>query len=145
MNTMFPHTFVNGVQVSDVITEETAGDQIAEIRAMGGTLDFDLKIGKTTWSKGDEGFNVTTMYNTQVGYNYDEVLATFTIDDKSWDPENNNISVTIRKTNADNLNVVYEIPFPKKGTVPMIVAVKPIPEYTWMTERTHVPTDWLRK
>ena len=138
-------TFVNGVQVSDVITEKKAGDQIAEIRAMGGTLDFDLKIGKTTWSKSENNFNVTTMYNTQVGYNYDEVLATFTIEGKSWDPEKNNISVTIRKTNADNLNVVYEIPFPKKGTVPMIVAVKPIPEYTWMTERTHVPTDWLRK
>ena len=138
-------TFVDGVQVKDEIIKTDYSDQVAEIRAMGGTLDFDLTIGKTTWSKSKAGFNVGTMYNTQEGYEYSKVLATFTIEENSWDFDNNNISVTIKKTGAFSLNVVYEIPFPKKGTVPMIVAVKPIPEYTWMTERTHVPTDWLRK
>ena len=102
-----------------------------------------MTIGNKTWSKSENYFTVTTMYNTQVGYDYDEILATFTIDDKSWDPAANNISVTMRKSGLDNLNIVYKIPFPEKGTVPMIVAVNADRDWMWMTERTHVPGWWI--
>ena len=136
-------TYVNGVQTKDEITGTDYSDQVAEIRAMGGTLDFDLTIGNKTWSKSENNFTVTTMYNTQMGYNYDEILATFTIDDKSWDPATNNISVTMKKSGLDNQNIVYKIPFPEKGTVPMIVAVNADRDWMWMTERTHVPGWWI--
>ena len=143
VTTHYKQTFVNG-ELKDETCETTYGDQIAEIRAMGGTLDFDLTIGNKTWSKSENNFTVTTMYNTQVGYDYDEILATFTIDDKSWNPAANNISVTMRKSGLDNLNIVYKIPFPEKGTVPMIVAVNADRDWMWMTERIHVPTWWIK-
>jgi hypothetical protein len=138
-------TFVDGVQVKDEIIKTDYSDQVAEIRAMGGTLDFDLTIGKTTWSKSKAGFNVGTMYNTQEGYEYSKVLATFTIEENSWDFDNNNISVTIKKTGAFSGNITYEIPFPKEGSVPMIVAVNADSDWTWMTERIGVPESWIKK
>ena len=66
------------------------------------------------------------MYNTQSGYNYDKVLAKFTITNSDWDPNENNISVEVVKnvdTSVDNDHIAYNIPFPKKGNIPMIVAV----------------------
>ena len=46
--------------VVDVIQDD-AGKQKAIIRAMGGTIDFTLKIGNTSWSKVGAGFDETTM------------------------------------------------------------------------------------
>ena len=125
--------------VFDVI-EETNGSQKCIVRAMGGTLDFTLKIGNTTWTKSVEGvaagYNVKTMYNTQGTIEYDKVLAEFPV--SGWDADANNISVEV-KTSVSN-DVIIKIPFPKKGEVPMIIAFKTVTG--WQAERKSLPDDW---
>ena len=125
--------------VFDVI-EETNGSQKCIVRAMGGTLDFTLKIGNTTWTKSVEGvaagYNVKTMYNTQGTVEYDKVLAEFPV--TGWDANANNISVEVKASVSDN--VIVKIPFPKKGEVPMIIAFKTVTD--WQAERKSLPENW---
>ena len=123
------------VKGSDVVLETTA-----YIRAMGGTLDFTLKIGDTEWTKSEEGFVASQMYNTQGDVKYDKVLASFKVE--GWDHSNNNISVLVKKEN-DNAGSrgVYSVRFPKDGTVPMIIAFDVI--RNWSLERVSVPDDWF--
>ena len=128
-------TFENGARKSDVITETVKSDQVAVIRAMGGTLDFTLKIGDNTWGKSGNGFDVTKMLNTQ-SIDKNAELAKFPV--TGWDPEKNNVEVEVK--DAKN-NGVYTIAFPKKGEAPMIIAVDE--SQVWMTERNSVPKAWL--
>lgn len=114
------------------------GTQKAIIRAMGGTIDFTLKIGNTTWTKSVEGvaagYDVATMYNTQ-GTKV-EKLAEFTV--TGWNPATNNISVSVASQTQNN--VIIELPFPKQGEIPLIIAVDTFVE--WMGERQSLPDDW---
>ena len=107
---------------------------------MGGTLDFTLKIGDTTWTKSVEGaakgYNEKTMYNTQGTIEYDKVLAEFPV--TGWDYNANNISVEVKSNVSEN--VIIEIPFPKKGEVPMILAFKTVAD--WQAERKSLPDGW---
>lgn len=123
--------------------EEIAGTrkQEAIIRAAGGTLDFTLTIGSKTWTKKGK-FTITDMLNT--GWNnteidYNGVLDRITIEDNSWNPDANNISVTVQGRGEDQ--GVKTITFPKKGAAPMIIAVDPTNE--WMKECESVHTDWF--
>lgn len=123
--------------------EEIAGTrkQEAIVRAAGGTLNFTLTIGTKTWTKSPK-FTVTDMLNTgdnNTEINFNGVLDRFTIDDNSWNPAENNISVTVQGRGADE--GVKTITFPKKGSAPMIIAVDP--SNNWMRERSSVPTDWF--
>lgn len=128
-------TYENNVLKTDEITG-TESSQKAIIRAMGGTLDFTLKIGDTTWKKsGDENFNVGAMYNTQGTVNYDAELVSFPV--TGWVPEENNLSVEVLQSSG----AVFNVTFPKKGTAPMIIAVDPTTE--WMNERVSVPATWF--
>jgi len=124
--------------VFDVIDDN--GSQKCIIRAMGGTLDFTLNIGNTTWTKSVEGvkkdYKVGTMYNTQGTIEYDKVLAEFPV--TGWNPETNNISVEVKSNVSEN--VIVKIPFPKKGEVPMILAFKTVTN--WQTERESLPEGW---
>ena len=113
----------------------TSAPTKAVIRALGGTIDFDLKIGDTTWKKSDSKYTVTTMCNTEGTIDYDEVLAEFEV--TGWNASDNNISVTVTEKSGN----VYEIKFPKKGTAPMIIAVDPTQK--WMGERKSVPGSWF--
>jgi hypothetical protein len=122
--------------------DDGKGNKTAKIRAMGGTIDFTLDIGGTTWTKSVDGaklspvVNVKDMVNTKAGIvNYNDVIATFSI--PNWNPDTNNITITVNGTTFDT---IYKIQFPHVGEVPMIVAVSP--EISWMTERTHVPAEW---
>ena len=119
--------------VFDVIDDN--GSQECIVRAMGGTLDFTLKIGDTTWTK-SEAADVKTMYNTQGNIEYDKVLARFPV--TGWNPNANNISVEVKSNVSEN--VIVKIPFPKKGEVPMILAFKPVTN--WQTERESLPEGW---
>ena len=116
------------------------GTQKCVIRAMGGTLDFTLKIGNTTWTKSVEGvaagYNVKTMYNTQGTIVWDKVLAEFPV--TGWNFNSNNISVKVKTSVSDD--VIIEIPFPKKGEIPMIIAFRTFCD--WQAERESLPTDW---
>ena len=124
--------------VFDVV--DNNGSQKCIVRAMGGTLDFTLKIGNTEWTKSVDGvaagYNVKTMYNTQGTIVYDKVLAEFPV--TGWNPNTNNISVKVKTSVSDN--VIIEIPFPKKGEVPMILAFPTVTD--WQTERESLPADW---
>lgn len=79
-------------------SDETLTSQKAEIRALGGTLDFELNIGGKTWKKSDN-FDYKVMYNTgnkDTGElpDYTKVLHSFDLP-LDYDPATNNISVTV--------------------------------------------------
>ena len=121
-----------------VIDVRAYGDkQWAIVRAMGGTLDFTVTIGNKTWSKSESGNDATTMYNTSGDIDYNAELAVIT-DVTGWDPQTNNISVTVKDKESGLPQV---IPFPKKGEVPMIIAEHPARK--WMNERVSIPKDWF--
>ena len=125
----------NGVITSDKVISTTSAPTKAVIRALGGTIDFELKIGDTIWKKSDSEYVVTTMYNTQGTIDYDKELAVFEV--SGWVASDNNISVTVTEKSGD----VFTITFPKKGTAPMIIAVDPTQK--WMGERVSVPKEWF--
>ncbi len=122
------------------VSQDAAGKQKCIIRAMGGTLDFTLNIGQTSWTKSEDGvakgYAVETMYNTKATPEWDKNLAEFNV--TGWNPENNNISVSV-KSNVSS-DVIIKIPFPKTGEVPMIVAVKEF--VNWQLERDPLPQNW---
>jgi hypothetical protein len=122
------------------VTQDDNGKQKCIIRAMGGTLDFTLNIGQTSWTKSKEGvaagYVVETMYNTQPTPVWDDNLAEFEV--KGWEPGNNNVTVDV-KSNVSG-DVIIKIPFPKTGEVPMIIAVKGFVD--WQLERVSLPQDW---
>lgn len=131
--------------VVDVI-ENPNGSQKAQVRAMGGTLDFTLKIGKTSWTKEGSKVRVTVdgdlqdtnpaqMYNTLAPI-YELVLSEFTVE--GWHPDQNDITVYVK--DKQNGNVITEIPFPREGDAPMIIAVKPLTY--WNIEREELRKDW---
>ena len=122
--------------------EEVSLPDQAIIRAAGGTLDFTLKIGNSTWQKSSK-FNPGEMLNT--GWNGSAINYTEVLDEikevKGWNPTANNISVTV--AGKDNSGVGEKtIGFPEKGHVPMIIAVDG--KVKWMTERIGAPADWFK-
>jgi hypothetical protein len=128
-------TYETGIKKTDKIISQVYEPTKAVIRAMGGTIDFELTIGTTSWTKSGAGFEAGTMYNTQGTIDYDKVLAEFEVND--WDPVANNVSITVNGQNGE----VYTITFPKAGTAPMIIAVDPTQK--WMPERESVPSSWF--
>lgn len=106
----------------------------AVVRAMGGTLDFVLKIGDTTFHKGDD-FDPVTMYNTS-DINWNAELAKFDV--TGWDYDAHNISVSVVTGESGS---VRTITFPKEGTIPMIIAFDNT--QNWMRESVSIPSDWF--
>ena len=102
----------------------------AEIRALGGILDFELKIGKTTWRKSEKvtEWDWTTMdHGNTINPNYQaEPLFTFAVED--YDPELNNVSLTVYQTTG-----LGKVIFPATGTVPMMIATDTTVD--WSPER----------
>ena len=128
-------TYENGVIKTDVVESTKSDPTKAIIRALGGTIDFELQIGDTKWKKSESDYVVTTMYNTQGTIDYDKVLAEFEV--SGWVASDNNISVTVTEKSGH----VFNITFPKEGTAPMIIAVDPTQK--WMNERQSVPDTWF--
>ena len=128
-------TYENGVIKTDVVESTKSAPSKAIIRALGGTIDFELQIGDTKWKKSESDYVVTTMYNTQGTIDYDKVLAEFEV--TGWNASDNNISVTVTEKSGR----VFNITFPKEGTAPMIIAVDPTQK--WMGERVSVPSTWF--
>lgn len=123
--------------------------QKATIRALGGTLDFDFKIGsnvvfkKSTSTYNSNSFTVGTMYNTEKNnINYDKVMWEGTV--SGWNPSTNNVSFTVyKKGSTDPSKPVgtYDIVFPNLGEVPYIIAFDIKKE--WRNERHPICLDWL--
>ncbi len=125
----------NGVIKTDEIISTTSAPTKAIIRAMGGTIDFELTIGDTKWVKSENGFDVKTMYNTQGKVDYNAELAIFEVE--GWDSSANNIGIKVKGKDGK----LFDIKFPKKGEAPMMIAVDPTQK--WMGERISVPGDWF--
>ena len=120
-------------------TEESLPDQ-AIVRATGGTIDFTLEIGTTTWTK-SKYKTATEMWNT--GWGGATIDHTAVLDKpfevSGYIPGNNNISVTV--VDRGTSGQVKTIKFPKKGEAPMIIAVDE--DQYWMKERSSVPDTWF--
>lgn len=128
--------------------DDQLGHQTATIRAMGGTLDFTLNVaGTAVWTKSVNGpqltpaVNVKDMVNTDADTEFNKALATISI--SGWNPDDNNISVTVtyKDETTKTGNTFYTIPFPEVGQVPMMIATDP--SVLWMYERVDFPTWWL--
>jgi hypothetical protein len=110
---------------------------------MGGTKDFSLKInGQVVWTKSVEGvakgYAVTDMVNTKpIDFNY--IVDEFPV--SGWNPATNNISITV-KDESNGVITEADIPFPKAGEVPMIIAVYPL-LVDWMLERQSIPDNFF--
>jgi hypothetical protein len=135
--TVYTHkvTSENGVMTSDEIISTTTAPTKAFIRALGGTIDFELHIGDTKWVKSESEYNTATMYNTQGTIDYTKALAEFEVTGYNYD--NNNI--TFHANGKDGK--LYTVTFPKKGEAPMMIAVDPTQK--WMNERVSVPKSWF--
>lgn len=115
------------------------GSQKAIIRAMGGTIDFTLKIGDTEWTKSVDGvkagYQVETMYNTE-NPEWDAALVEFPV--TGWKPGDNNITVSVNS--VANEGVIISFPFSRTGDVPMIIAVDT--HVDWQLEKVSLPQNW---
>jgi len=130
-------TSENGIKTSDEIVSTSTAPTKAIIRAMGGTIDFEMVIGDTKWGKSQAGFNSKTMYNTQGTVDYSKVLDEFEV--TGWDYDSNNISFHANGKDGK----MYTVSFPKTGEVPMMIAVDPTTN--WMDERVGIPDSWFSK
>ena len=119
----YKRTLTNGeVTANDLIkTEKT---QSAVLRHLGGLLPFQLTIGNT----------VLPEMQGVLGKDLEEKFDNI----EGWNPLTNNISVKVR--NKDN-GAVFNIPFPKAGEAPMIIAT-PV-DWEWMKENVSVPNTWF--
>lgn len=133
--------------------------QTATLRAMGGTLDFDFKVGYyTVFTKSKlPGINYKNMYKTGLSggkssllNDYTSSLYTCTIPNNAWDPSSNNVSFTVYKegtsTASDGVyidnNGAYTITFPNVGDeAPHIIAF-PVTKL-WRDERHECCSEWL--
>ena len=114
--------------------------QQAVVRAAGGTLDFTLTIGTTTWTKSAKFPNYEEMLNTGwqgSSISYGAELDVFEV--SGYNPSSNNISATVQ--GRGNSGEVMTITFPKKGEAPMIIALDAT--NNWMNERFSVPSSWF--
>lgn len=141
--------------VVDVAYSSYTGQQNAFVRAMGGTLDFTLTIGNTTWTKSANNFDAATVYNADgdMEGGYEAVLAQFEVD--GWVPDQNNISITVKQKAGDMSGDDVEAfttssHFPIVGSVPKIIAINPQQAFRspkdgtsivyWMPERYSFPS-----
>ena len=131
------YTYKKTTSETGIVTfsEEKVKSRKAEIRALGGTLDFELSIGGKTWKKSDN-FDYKVMYNTgnkETGELPDYTKVLYTIDDLplDYDPASNNISVTVYQKDSNMPSATVN--FPANGTVPMIIAANAYEK--WSVER----------
>ena len=131
------YTYKKTTSDTGIVTfsDEQVTSRKAEIRALGGTLDFELNIGGKTWKKSDN-FDYKVMYNTQEP-DYTKVLHTIDLPNE-YDPASNDISVTVYQKDS-NMPSAY-VNFPADGTVPMIIAANAYEE--WSVER--VAFNWKK-
>ena len=118
--------------VFDVVYNKNLNKYECIVRAMGGTLDFSIKVGDTEWWSKSDKYDVPTMYNTiDPDYNLMKEYARFDV--KGWVPERNDVTVTVKGNNG-----TFVLPFPKDGEIPYMGATTI--GKTWSKERVNVNT-----
>lgn len=111
----------------------------AQIKAMGGTLDFELNIDGTKWTKSGK-FDPAEMINTS-SPDYKKVYDTIDLP-LTWDPTANKISVKVFK--KDGFTEGAKVNFPQEGVIPMIIATDA--DVKWAKERKKFPfEDYMNK
>lgn len=115
--------------VFDVVKKASGGYECI-VRAMGGTLEFTIEVGNTTWSKEGAKYDTKTMYNTMEG-DYDLTKEYARFDVAGWVPEANNVKVYVKGNEGE-----FVLPFPKTGEVPFMVATSI--GKAWSKERVNV-------
>lgn len=100
------------------------------VRAMGGTIDFTITIGGSSWTKSSK-YPIGSMINTEGEYELSAEYAVFDVN--GWEPAKNNVTVTV-----DGKNGKMVLPFPEDGDVPFMVATSI--GKTWSKERVNVNT-----
>lgn len=101
------------------------------VRAMGGTLNFTIRVGKTYWTKSTK-YDKNTMYNTKPSINYEEEYDRFEVE--GWIPEKNDVEVIVEGKDGST----FVMPFPKDGDIPFIVCTSIGKD--WANEKTDVKT-----
>ena len=130
----------NGARVLLKTQKEHELPDQAIIRALGGTMDLTLTIGKTSWSKSQlKDHEVTEMLNTGVDGDIFRDLELAKYEIEGFDPSLNNLSLTVKDKKSGE---PYTIKFPKEGDAPMIIAMDPDALIPWMNERVSVPKKW---
>ena len=132
-------TIEEAVEVNSHVVDGSIG-QRAILRAAGGTLDFTIKIGSTSWTKSSK-FDFTKMLNTGWGgasIDYDKELAEIPLNPTDWDADGNNIEITVYNSNSS----ISALVFPKPGEAPVIISSEPTTMTEWMNERVTIPSDW---
>lgn len=110
-----------------IVPEETVigpWKQQATLKHLGGTLPYQVKIGDTTLPWNEPALGQDMDLTTEI---------------TGWDPYRHNISATVKGKNGGYV----EIPFPKQGEVPMIIAMKPTKQ--WMSERSSITPEWFNE
>lgn len=137
---MYNGTEENPIPAGQVDLQGTEGER-GVLRAAGGTHNFTIKIGNTTWSKSMlQDYDYTEMINT--GWKgapiyYDAELATFELGANDWDPEQNNITVTVEGSNG-----IRVVTFPETGATPLMMSADPETMPKWSNERVDIPAWW---
>ena len=134
-------TYIYEGDTDNLISQtETSLDDQAVVRAAGGTMDFTLTIGSTTWIK-SEHINSKEMWNT--GWNGASINYTAVLDKpfkvEGFKAGQNNISVAVVDNGTSGQ--VKTITFPKQGEAPMMLAVDA--STNWMIERKSIPDTWF--
>lgn len=132
-------TIESAVEVNSTIVEGSEG-QRAILRAAGGTLNFTITIGSTSWTKSSK-FDFTKMLNTGWGgtsIDYDYTLAEIPLNKDDWNPATNNIRVSVENSDKS----INALVFPKTGEAPVMITSEPTTLPNWMNERVRIPSGW---
>lgn len=121
---MIKKTYVDDVLVDTEIGEWT--NEFANLKHLGGILPYSIKIGNTVLPWTEAALDVDKD-------EYSEI--------EGWNPRENNIELTVEGRGKNGEVFTRKIKFPKKGEVPMIIAVRP--SQNWMAERQIIPSDWF--
>ena len=105
----------------------------AEVRALGGKLNFELKIGDTTWTKSDTFKDFTQMLGTSTPDLKAEPLHVIE-NISGYDYDKNNVELTVFN---DGDKVARKIDFPEVGDIPLMIAT-PL-NIIWSKEKVKFP------
>ena len=105
----------------------------AEVRALGGKLNFELKIGNTTWKKSDTFEDFTQMLGTSTpDLNAEPLHVIENI--TGYDFKANNVELTVFN---DGNKVARKIDFPETGDYPLMIATSL--DEIWSKEKVKFP------
>ena len=105
----------------------------AEVRALGGKLNFELKIGDTTWKKSNTFKDFTQMLGTSTPDLKAEPLHVIE-NIIGYDYDKNNVELTVFN---DGDKVARKIDFPEVGDIPLMIAT-PL-STPWSKEKVKFP------